>query len=602
MKKAHWILLGVLLLLTGGFLGWYSFWRTPFYRAEEILPSHTIAFLDVPDSGGSRERFGDTATGRIAAEAEVKAFLEEVRSAIGRQAETRAPATALAAEFLQIVSASQGEVFLALTDISIVPTLDGALLLGFDPGKQRRKTERALSEFLEKCRAQHPSLAVAEVEYESVSYKLLTFSPTLKLAFVRLGNLFLLSKGEDAIRQAISRAKGTVEDRLRDSAPFTTYRGKCAGADIIFFLNPQAAISRFRALGLLQSLAKGFGAEMSFRSFLETCAFKGLAIESHAWQIPVPGSQPTPASPEPKACAFATLKAASSDTILYAAGNVDASGWVTGLAPDLDQGAARWLQVGLQWLGQALEAAGVHWRQDFLPHLGPEMGFIVEWTERDLYPSATLMIESKNPPAVQEALNKLIQWAGTQQPAAGGGFQSSPGPLGTTIFSMQMGDEEDLAPSLAMYEGFLILSINRESLDGLLRTMAGSREKLSSNKSFQDLRSRFGTEHVHMVYCDQRRVFERSYSLVGAALSLVRMFLPESEDFFDMRKLPRTQTISQHLSPSIWVGEPTAEGYHHASTGPVSAELFVTGTAFWLAGEGLRRQQTADKARPPMHR
>jgi len=579
MKKTRWGALGLGLLLLLGGIAWFFFFREPpFHRAEELLPSHTIVFFDLPHTGASREQFRLTALGKIWAEPELKAFWEKPRQAIQKSVSVKDYPLPIFREILDMLATADGEAFMAITDIGIIPRLDVAVLIGFDPGKRRKEAEAALDQLIARCRAEYPSASVEERDYESVRYHVWNFSSSLKIAFAHVGNFLLFSHGEGPIQQAIARACATTEDCLKDAPLFASQRSKLAGADVALFLNPQALLGKFQLA--LQSL----GADLPIQSFLGTSTFKDRGVEDHWWWTVPPAKQAEIGLADFKKCQCATLKAAGSDALIYAAMNFDLSTWFDRLLPGLDRSGLDSLRQQIQWLLKFLEAQGFRLREDLMPQLGPEMAFIMEWKATSLSPQISILIETRNPAAIRTAIEKLFRLVGNQQSTAQAPFDITTGPLNIPVLSLNLpGVYREINPSFAVFEGFAILSLDRASLETVIQTLSGHNERLSSRKEFQKLDARFEKDYCQIVYCDQRRLFERAYNLLSGMASFAPLMFPETRNYMDPAKLPRTDNISRHLFPSIWIASAGTNGFHQASFGPVSFQSLVLGTA----GAGL---------------
>lgn len=579
MKKPLWTGLVLLLLIAAG-AAWF-FWlrQTPRYRAEEILPANTLALIDLPDARASRERFRGTAISRILAEPEVRRCLEKPAAAL-REAIQRDPATVpILRELLKLCGTAEGEVFIALTDISISPNWNAEVLVGFDPGAQRQEAEAAFEALLARCRLENPTTEVEEAHCGNVTYHVWSPRKQIRIAFGRIGNLHLLSFGEQPLRQAIERAADRGKDRLAATPLFISHRAATTNSDAFFLLNPKAAFANLQPLFAVQPMVKKqLEAVLPIESVLGTFAIKDQGIEGHSWTRVQPALQAGLA--DFKKCERLSLSAAGPDTLLYAACGVDIPRWCDRFMETLDKREAHPATGAIREAINGLELQGISLRDGILKHLASEAALIIEWHETAAAPSVNLLLETGQAAVVRDTMRELFQQIQNRAAPGAMRIESGTGPGQAPILTLALANQDEwLSPTFATWDRFAILSLNRRGAEGLLNSMQGSRARLSAVAEFQKADARFGKDYYQFVYCDPKRLVEGLYALAGKLGANLPPNFDKVRETFDPAMMPKAGTLSQHLFPAVWVAGLDTNGLHQASFGPINLATLTLGIA-----------------------
>src|SRR5664280_409363 len=109
----------------------------PAPKAADLLPDSTLVFLDVPDFAQSRADFAKTEMYALWHEPEVQAFLEKPLTALHEALINRGAPKEENLLGERLLDLMQGEVFLAVTRVTIFPAFDPGLVLGVDVGRKR---------------------------------------------------------------------------------------------------------------------------------------------------------------------------------------------------------------------------------------------------------------------------------------------------------------------------------------------------------------------------------------------------------------------------------------------------------------------------------
>ena len=143
MKKTI-IAFVLLAALIAGVLLYLAF-SQPAPRADTLLPESTLVFLDIPDFAKSRADFATTDLYALWCEPEVQAFLEQPLSVLRAAYGASASDTANIGNFL--LNTVQGEVFLALTHVTMFPALNLGVVFGADVRHKRLEAVAALHQY-----------------------------------------------------------------------------------------------------------------------------------------------------------------------------------------------------------------------------------------------------------------------------------------------------------------------------------------------------------------------------------------------------------------------------------------------------------------------
>ncbi len=335
--------------------------------------------------------------------------------------------------------------------------------------------------------------------------------------------------------------------------------------------SPLSARLLERRLALQPGLKETLDATVPARAFFATTAFKDRSIEEQVWtrmEESVTSGMRGVVMP----CQRSTLAAVGEDALMYGAISVDASRGLEQISTGLGGGGAEWMQKPWDtfWAGLEMkDLKEIHWKEEILDQVGPEFGLTVEWKEPSLVPSLTLIMEVKKdrtlkgPLAGMEKLFQLLQ----KQWGASSKIENIHGPGNVRICALRNPATKGwLAPSFAMTDQFMIVSANLAGLDSSLRALMRIKPGLAERKEFKEAEARFPKGYYQFVYCDEKRLFERAYNMASPLISMMNR---------DAAAMPRTDDIAKHLFPGVWVAGVDAQGYHQATSGPISLFMVI---------------------------
>jgi hypothetical protein len=593
MKRSSWIVAIVLLALAGMGIWFWLNAPPPHYRAEELLPASTWAYVDIPDFRRSRTRFSESALGRILAEPEIRSFLQRP----GRGALPRTKLGPIFGSVLEIANTCRGEVFAACTDIPISPRLDVAVLVGLDPRDQRKRAETLVEDLISNCRIQYPESQIEEREYEGVTYRVWIPFKNFTVAFGRIGNFLLFSHGEEPLQKAILCSQRQVEERLADVPSFQQQMARYPERDVVTFLNLDAVVGPLKPLATIQpSLRAGLDSLVPFRTYCGVATFRDGGVENHSAVTLGGSSAMTFSGLQP--CERMTLRAAGANTLFYGATTLNLSDYVVRLLPTAVRSDPKSENSFLNFLLTTFRIPRFPTDDNVLADLGPETALLVDWKESQPIPSVSLVMQAGSTRGTEFVIRKFAKSIPQLVRAAVGAPDPSASPkTGSTGKAPAKKTVESADSCFAVSGSTIILAPSRETAADILDTLEGRKPRLEDQPEFQRVASRIGQGGVMFTYCDQRRLFERVYGIIQqikppptdtAAGRIAAQAVEGVRDFLNLGKLPPSEKIASHLFPGVTSQWAVTNGYTKASFGPVDLPAVVFGIADLAGSEAPR--------------
>jgi len=576
MKKAIVAFLLLTALITGVLL--YLALSKPAPKADSLLPESTLVFLDIPDFSKSRADFANTDLYALWREPEVQAFLEQPLSVLCEAYGANAPDTANIGNFL--LNTVQGEVFLALTHVTMFPTLNLGLVLGADVHHKRIEALAALHQLEKRLKQTYPDGSFQDKKYLGVRYTVWETEPGFPVCHAFFNSLVVFTLGEDTMRDAITCFAGQVPPdfkRLTDSAKFQNIeRHASRDHGFLAYLNVEEALN---LIGPLMALAPQTGNMYQSLQQIQASAvsmtFVDRGVEDVGF-LAYSGSQHKPTPPTQRK----TLAVTAPDTLFYSVGSVDLPTLYEEGMGLLSQSGSPPLMTAAGDFQLALRNRGIHIREDVLKKVGPELAIVANWRPGARAPDAAVVAEITDAdnlrPALDNAMNALkASVAGNDEQYPWDETESSGQKLRTVRVGAGL-----FAPTYTTTGQFFILASTPDYARELLGQAKDSKPTLTASTTYQQSMKRLSTNGSSYGYADLRGIFEPLYSMARRGASQIG-----SNAFFDTGKLPRTETISRHLFPyvSTTVSEPQQVTSTSFSPFGKSFGLIAgVGSAFWV--------------------
>jgi len=578
MKKFIAVFL-VLVAAVAAALIYFTLTR-PAPHAADLLPESTLVFVDIPDFSKARADFAKTELYALWQEPEMQVFLEKPLAAL-HEASANAGASDAANIGKLVFNAMQGEVFLALTHVTIFPSFNPGLIVGADVRHKRLEVAAGLYKLGSWLKRAYPHGNFQDKKYLGVKYSIWEAQPGVPICHAFFNSLVVLTYNEDTMRDVITRYTGQAPadfKRLAASAKFKNVeRHASNNHEFLAYLNAEELLGLVGPLlalspqtsGLYQKLgriqASGVSLSVADRG-IEDVAFV-------AYSKPEP--KPTPPTPRK------TLALTSPDTLLYSVGSVDlATTYEEGMQSLAQSGNAA-LMATVEQFQQTLRTRGIHVREDVLQRLGPELATIANWRSGSRTPGVAIVgaitDAEKLRPALDGVMNALKESAlGDDEKTPWDETESAGWKLRTIRIGAGL-----IAPTYTTTDQFFILASTPDYARELLAQVREPKPTLATSATYQQSMKRLPANGSSYGYADLHGLFEPLYSLVKSGLSGVG-----SNEFVNAAKLPRSETIAKHLFP--FVSATVSEPQHATATsfspfGKSMAVLAGVGCGVWAA-------------------
>jgi len=595
MKKTIVVFLVLTALIAGILL--YLTLSKPAPRADTLLPESTLVFLDIPDFTKSRADFANTDLYALWREPEVQAFLERPLSELREAYGATAPDAANIGNFL--LNTVQGEVFLAVTHVTMFPTLNLGVVLGADVRHKRIEAIAALHQLEKRLKQTYPDGSFQDRKFLGVRYTVWEIEPGFPVCHAFFNSLVVFTLGEDTMRDAIACFTGQVPSSfkpLANSGKFQKIEQHASNNhEFLAYLNVGEALN---LVGPLMALAPQTGGMYQSLQTIQASAVS-MSFVDHGVQdvgfIAYSGNRHRPTPPTQRK----TLALTTPNTLLYSVSPINLPSLYEEGMELLSQSGSPPLMTAAGEFQQALRVRDIHIREEVLQKIGPELAVIASWRPGTPAPDVAIAAEitdaDKLRPALDNAMNALKASA-----AGAGGDEKYPWDetefSGQKLRTLHIGAGL-LAPTYTTTDKFLILATTPDYARELLAQATDPKSTLTASATYQQFMKRLPTNAASYSYANLRAIFEPLYAMARSGASQIG-----SNEFFDVSKLPRPETISRHLFPyvSATVSEP--QQVTSTSFSPFGKSLALVagaGGAFWVVDTfGPQLQQMITPALP----
>ena len=495
-------------------------------QASSLAPADSVFFANIPDIPLTGFRWSRTALAQIAAEPDVRAFLEKPLARFNESPTNK--------ETLDLLTKLKpGNIYLAATSAS---EQDFRGILGVQFWGKREDFLAAVA----KVRA---ALPPATGEPSKEEYRGLEITATqhgdLLLHTAVAGRWGFFTNDASLIKEALDRATGNAQSPPLAANPrfLKIITELLSEPDLLVFLQPEKALDALLAVGRSMG-AKAIPDHVDELKLTEAAggAWKmdGEMIRD-AFFLLREGSGDLPETISHESIALTTP-----ETTLFGNFVLNFSSlptWLDRLAesyPNATQGLAPLVQSVAEGYG-------------------PECALIGTMPSGDQNPALLVAMKVRNP-------NQNLLANATVIPGSQGGtvVHLIPHPL--------------MPIAAAQNEKFLILGTDPKSVSEALEVDS---KTLQDSPDFQNARSAYRNSNEAFCFLDTRVVFERSY---GAILPIIKMsaaLMPDMSQKWDVAKLPSPPTIGQHLPPIVFSQKRIPDGTRMESSGPVSMSQFL---------------------------
>ncbi len=540
MKKARLILIALLALAA---VGWFVFQKTigAHVPAALLVPGETVLFVDVPNLPRTALRWPQTGLAKILAEPEMQKFLEKARAEGG-------PVKALEEKLAQVLRLMPREVFVAVTSIEGTTP---KWIAGFAFIGRKKDAVALLAEPRAEWKKGYPAGKSDLATHAGTEVETFAYGEGAVLAEAFRGEWYLVSDDvallnatldAAALPQGAADALGAREVFKKAVAPLP------AEGDTLVFAQLGSLTERLTSL----LVASGQAPDPQQLADLKR-------MQAVAWGTKMEGEQIrdtiyllAPGGAKEPALALHALGLQTADTFLSYVLKLpekielpDSAGLVGGYLPMLAP------------MEKALAAKGLTWA-DLGKAFGPELGVVADWSQTEAQPSVSLGLDVRD--AVKaRAFVEVFTGEASGTPPWGHAEKD-----GVTLFQGPEGEGLlPIAPVLALGEKFLVFGLNADGVVSAVARWQQAPPRAWTISAVSAPTSGFGE-------LDTKTLFERSYGTLRPLLAMSLAFNADAGKYLDAGKLPGTETISRHLTPSIYSQSTTPDGTLVQSVGTLT--------------------------------
>jgi hypothetical protein len=552
MKK---LISGVLVLLTLAAAAYFVLKVGRFVpersRAVELAPAETILFIHAANLRETARRFRKTGLFAIWQEPEMQEFLQKPRKT--------SPWMQLWEQRMERVTRVEPrEAFLAVT------SLEGPqprFVAGFSFDGKRRELEALLAEPRADFKRSRPAGTSGSASHKGAAIETFTY-PDGFLAECFVRNWYFIASDTTLLRATLDRYENTsapISEALGGNEVFRqTTAPLGGGADLMLF-------GRVASLGELMPAAARFqkpGQDADpgkVQAFAASTRIEGTQMHDAVFILKSGEKNDAPFS-------RTTFALTEPETFLYFATGLAS---MTGIFESA--GILATVLPGLAAIEEALEKRKLGWNE-FGAAFGPGVATTFGWAEDAAVPAMLLALEVRDAAkargfveAITTAADGSPAWS--RKDAADVSYYSAPG------------EESDFAnPTIAITPRFALLGFSAKAVSAGLERMLAAQSGNTAGAPFEEAAKQVATPTAGYGYLDATVLFERAYRALRPALTMSLAFSGNLGDYIDAGKLPDAETISKHLTPSVFSQSNTPNGVLMESTGTLTFNQLIIGT------------------------
>ncbi len=528
------LLVSVITLFVAAVLLFLAMQRNPPVAAD-VLPAGTLLFVDFPNFRESRQDWQQTAAYRLFNEPEVHELLrpaiEGIQELLGVKSDTET--------FHQILEAMEGEIFVAVTRVIILPKLQLGIVVGADVSHRRLESAAAMLKLEHGVRKYNPKVKVRTARHAGTKYTVYEVNKDMTICQATLSSLLVFTVGEATMRDVISQFKNPDSKTSPSLSRSTRYQQVKSqmplGQELMTYINTEQLMALLGPALIMSgggssiastfaaNSATGYGLTFTNNGVLETTF---TLSRSENLNIRPPTSRKS-------------LSLTTPQTLLYSAQNTDVPALYESLMQFVSQNGTPETAKAATQFELHLRRNGVRIREDVLQKFGPETAFIGNWPKGASLPSLTMAAECRSDEAFAAALDKTM----TELRALllAGAPEGAPEwetieTSGQVIRALRLGSR--FAPAYTVANGFFLLSTHPDSLAGLLeQTRPDGHPTLIATEAYR-------TAFRHLKMNGQSLLYANLPELAEPVTSYVRALLQSSAN-----TAPLAGKLKSHLFP-----------------------------------------------------
>ena len=541
-------------------------------NAGAWLPADTQLLLSVPDVEGTLAEWKTTDLYQIWAEPEVQDFLARPLSKLPPHQDFEDTAAA-------VIRLSPTNVFLALTSLD-EKTNQPHAVAGFDFRGDKAEVEPLLAGPKDALRRQWPGGKADLTEYQGHALETFDDGNGSVVASTYLDHRYLIANDLALLKATLDRSDHRAPTAggasiLENDPDFQTVTAKLPSRHAtLAFLRPGAGLHR--VLDLMAASGQPVDAERragldKLKAIGATTAIEHGKLRDTLYYL-APGL-----NQEPAKLRLGSLPLTSPATLFFGAALFDLPAQLNLPAGPPPPGTpASGLLGGLQDLATLLQDRGLTMER-FRGAFGHEISLHLNWPANQAYPALLATVDVRDRAAAGRFVDDL-----TSTPIAEGAWQVSQAG-GSTLHVWSAPGFHYVTPTLSLTDQHLVLGLDSPQVIDALQGERAGKPNFTAGDAYKNALGMVAPPNTAFVYLDDAALFERLYgTLRGFALFGAALLYPQLGDYVDLAKLPNAQTVSKHLSPTIFSQRSDEQGGLLESVGSFTlgqAAFVVVGSA-----------------------
>ncbi len=555
--------------------------------AVALLPANTIFLASVPDLNRTAADFKTTDLYKIWSEPDVQAFLAKPLSKLPPHADLQ---DALArADKLELTN-----LFVAFASLDEA-TNEPRAVAGFQFKGSSADVDALLAKPKDQLRRAHPASKADLINYEGHPVETITTDEGHLVASVYVGNWYFISNDVPLLEATVDRAEhrgpAAAQPTLDKDPDYNAVLARLpVGYATLAFGRAKAFLAKILDLAEASGQpvdAKARAETEKIRAAGATTGFEDGKIRDTIYLL-APG-----VSQEHAKLGMDSLPLTTADTVFYATSVLNIPEKLD--LPGGEAGAPGGLAF-LQGLGQMLKAHNVS-LDAFRAAFGNEAGLALDWPAEQPQPTLVATLNVRDGAAAGKFVDNFT--AALTAEAAWESAQFD----GLTFHSVEIPNVPALAPTLTLTPKHLLLGLNLPEVRA-----AAAREKtpaanFTAGDTYQKASADVAKANTTFAYLDSRAFFERFYGALKPYATTAAFLVPQVNDYVDLGKLPESDVIARHLSPTVLSQTYSPDGCLLESVGSFTfgqAATVVVGGSVGVAGLYLPKNRGDETAAAPV--
>ena len=511
-------------------------------NAGAYLPAETQLLLSVPDVEDTLADWKTTDLYKIWAEPEVQDFLARPLSKLP-------PHQDFDAAVAKVIRLSPTNVFLALTALD-EKTNQPHLVAGFDFKGDKSEVEQLLAAPKDALRKKSPGGKADLAEYQGHALETFDDGSGNILASTYLDHRYLIANDVALLKATLDRYDHRAPtpgqaDTLEKDPDFQTVTARLPSRHAtLAFIRPQASFHRFFDLMTTagQPVSDAQRAELGkLKAIGASTAIENSKLRDTVYFL-APGM-----NLELAKLRLGALPLTSSSTLFYGAAmfNLPAQLNVPAGPPAAGMPASGLLS-GVQGLAAMFQDHGLTMER-FRNAFGNEISLHLDWPANRAQPALLATVDVRDRAAAGKFVDDL-----TNRPMAEGAWQVFQA-NGLTVHTLSSANISYVSPTLTLTDKHLVFGLDPEEVRQSAQREQTGGPNFTGGEAYKNALGMVTAPNTAFVYLDSAAFFERVYGTFrGFALFGAALLYPQLGDYVNLSKLPGAQTVSKHLSPTVF--------------------------------------------------